>query len=126
VEGGAEQPALPATTDEVGDVQEWLRRDLSIADEANPPRLLDDEETSASIAWINYLDRSIEAVGYKLDTEINLHRLNGRTYDLCLRDEGGHHQRHQQEDMEQMSMTPWKKPSYVHDHSLADHLNWNR
>ena len=53
VKGDAEQPALPATADEVGDVQEWLGYDLTTVDDADPSRLLDDEKAAAAITGVD-------------------------------------------------------------------------
>jgi hypothetical protein len=70
MEGDAEQPALPATTDEVGDVEEWLGHDLIIANDADPSRLLDDEEATAAITGIDHLNWLIEAIGHELEPEV--------------------------------------------------------
>ena len=70
MEGDAEQPALPATADEISDVQERLGHDLTIPNDADPSRLLDDEEAAAAIAWIDDLNRLIEAVGHELETDV--------------------------------------------------------
>jgi hypothetical protein len=69
MEGEAEQPALPATADEVGDVQEWLGHDLTIVDDADPSRLLDDEEAAAAVTGVNDLDWLIEAIGHEVEAE---------------------------------------------------------
>jgi hypothetical protein len=70
MEGDAEQPALAATADEGGEVQEWLGHDLTIANHADPSRLLDDEEAAAAVTGVNHLDRPIKAIGHELDTEV--------------------------------------------------------
>jgi hypothetical protein len=70
MEGDAEQPALPTTADEIGEVQERLGHDLTIANDADPSRLLHDEETAAAITWIDYLNWLIEAVGHELETDV--------------------------------------------------------
>jgi len=70
MEGDAEQPALPATADEIGDVQERFGHDLTIAHDADPSRLLDDEEATAAIAGVNDLDWLIEAIGHELEAKV--------------------------------------------------------
>ena len=69
MEGDAEQPALPATADEFGDVQEWLGHDLTIANDADPSRLLDDEEAAAAVTRVNDLDWLIEAIGHEVEAD---------------------------------------------------------
>jgi hypothetical protein len=70
MEGDAEQPAFPATADEVGDVQEWLGHDLTILNDADPSRLLDDEEATAAITGIDHLNWLFEAIRHELETEV--------------------------------------------------------
>src|SRR5215203_5977394 len=70
MEGYAEQPALPATADEVGDVQERPGHDPTIANDVDPSRLLDDEEAAAAITWIDHLNWLIEAIGHEVETEV--------------------------------------------------------
>jgi hypothetical protein len=70
MEGEAEQPALPATADEVGDIQEGLGHNLTILNDADPPRLLDDEEVPAAITGIDYLNRLVEAIRHQLEAEV--------------------------------------------------------
>jgi hypothetical protein len=70
MEGDAEQPPLPATADEIADVQEWHGHDLTIVNDANPSRLLDDEEATAAITGIDHLNWLIEAIGHEVETEV--------------------------------------------------------
>jgi hypothetical protein len=72
MEGEAEQPALPATADEVGDVQERLGHDLIVANDADPSRLLDDEEATAAITGIDDLHRLLteERVGVRVPARV--------------------------------------------------------
>jgi hypothetical protein len=69
MEGDAEQPALPAAADEAGDVQEWLGHNLIIANDADPSRLLDDEEAAAAVTRVNDLDWLIEAIGHEVEAD---------------------------------------------------------
>src|SRR5215216_1694888 len=70
MEGDAEQPALPATADEVGDVQERLGHEPTIANDADAPRLLDDKEAAAAISRIDDLNWLIDAFGHELQAEV--------------------------------------------------------
>jgi len=70
MEGDAEQPAFPATADEVGDVQERLGHDPTIANDVDPSRLLDDEKAAAAITWIDHLNWLIEAIGHEVETDV--------------------------------------------------------
>jgi hypothetical protein len=69
MEGDAEQPALATTADEIAQIQERLGQDLTVLDDADAPRLLDDEETTAAIAWIDHLHGLVEAIGHELEVE---------------------------------------------------------
>src|SRR5215212_529826 len=72
MEGDAEQPAFPATADEVGDVQERLGHDPTIANDVDPSRLLDDEKAAAAITWIDHLNWLIEAISHEVETEVKI------------------------------------------------------
>src|SRR5947207_5058814 len=50
VEREAEQAPFPARTYAIPDVEEWLTRELSVLDDPDPARLLEHEESPASIA----------------------------------------------------------------------------
>ena len=88
MEGEAEQPALPATADEVGDVQEGLRARPGHPERCGSARLLDDEEATAAITGIDHLNRLIEAIRHQLEAEVEDARIAYRLARLPGQGEG--------------------------------------
>ena len=51
------------------DVEERLRDQLPVLDDADETALLDDEQAAAAVAGVDDIERRVEAAGYELEAE---------------------------------------------------------
>ena len=68
-EGDAEEPALAAAAHAVADVEEGLRHELAVPDDADPAGLLDDEQPAASVSGAGHADGLVEAGYHALEPD---------------------------------------------------------
>ena len=69
VEGQAEQTAFAAAGDPPGDIEEWTVDQGADLDQADPPRLLDDEQPPAAVAGVGDIDRGVEPADRDRDVD---------------------------------------------------------
>ena len=67
MEGEAEQAPLAAAGDLAGEVEEGGGEQLAVADDADPPRLLEHEEPPRAVAGMGHPDREVEAADHRLE-----------------------------------------------------------
>src|SRR5262245_22489678 len=85
MERDTEQPLLAgARSDPIGDVEEWLIGNGSVAQDHDPPWLFDNKQTAAAIARVSHIHRAIYRIGDQRKAyPAAFHRRTSRRWRRC-------------------------------------------